>query len=169
MYFDNSFDISNGYSNTRIYGIWKQMKNRCNNPNTVSRKYYYDKNISVCEEWSGKYGFINFYIWSMLNGYDDDLSIDRIDSDGNYEPNNCRWVEWEKQVLNRKNSNSDKLKLPNKITYLGKTMSIYKWAKEKNITYNALRNRLLKGWSIENALETPLMTQFDRKGKNKQK
>lgn len=90
--------IKHNFSNTRIHRIWKDMKRRCNNP---SRKNYCDyggRGIKVCDEWESD--FMNFYNWAMDNEYSDELTIDRIDNDGNYEPNNCRWITSDKQKSN---------------------------------------------------------------------
>jgi hypothetical protein len=85
-----------GISKTRIYRIWLGMRKRCLNP---KQKYYGSKGITVCKEWDSS--FNNFYKWSMQNGYNDKLTIDRIDGDGNYEPSNCRWTDFTTQSRNR--------------------------------------------------------------------
>lgn len=85
-----------GKSKTRIYKIWVSMKKRCSTP---KEKYYCKKGIKVCEEWLSN--FESFYKWSMQNGYNDKLSIDRIDNNGNYEPTNCRWVDFTIQNRNK--------------------------------------------------------------------
>lgn len=83
-----------GLSQTRIYRIWIGMKARCYNPNSVPYPYYGKKGIKVCSEWlDSKTGFLSFYNWSLQNGYDDNLSIDRINPHDDYSPNNCRWAD----------------------------------------------------------------------------
>jgi hypothetical protein len=87
-----------GKSNTRLHNIWKHMRGRCNNPNNTSYSNYGGRGISVCQEWNDS--FNNFYDWATNNGYSDDLSIDRIDVNGNYEPSNCRWATNSTQSAN---------------------------------------------------------------------
>lgn len=80
----------------RLHNIWRCMVGRCHNANWnnyFARVYYREKGIIVCDEW--RYSFENFKTWALQNGYEDNLSIDRIDSDGNYEPSNCRWITYD--------------------------------------------------------------------------
>ena len=76
-------------SNPRLYGIWQNMLNRCRNKNTERYRSYGARGISVCPEW---HEFLPFYEWAMASGYREDLTIDRINVDGNYEPSNCQWL-----------------------------------------------------------------------------
>ncbi|MEE1303121.1 MAG: hypothetical protein UHD64_10100 [Bacteroidales bacterium] len=78
-----------GHSNSRLYRIWRNMKRRCNDKNFKAYKNYGEKGIKICFEWLE---FENFYNWAIFNGYRDDLTIDRINVNGDYEPNNCQWI-----------------------------------------------------------------------------
>ena len=98
---------THGESKTRLYRIWKRMKSRCYNPNTEDyQKWYGGQGVKICDEW--KYNFWIFRNWSILHGYKDNLTIDRIDPFGNYEPSNCRWVTPTIQA-NNKRKGSDPL------------------------------------------------------------
>ena len=84
----------------RIYRIWIGMKSRCHNPNDTGFQYYGARGITVCDEW--KNDFESFHDWAMSHGYSDELSIDRIDVNGNYEPSNCRWITMKEQQRNKR-------------------------------------------------------------------
>lgn len=136
-------------SKSRIYRIYQHIKHRCYLVGDVDYKNYGARGIKICEEW--KNDFKAFYDWAMLNGYADNLTIDRIDVNGNYEPSNCRWVTKEIQNKNtRRNIN---------ITYNGKTHNVREWSKIIGISAFTLYDRLNRGWSVEKTLATPLKHQ----------
>ena len=93
-----SRNSTHGLGKTRLYSLWSKMKDRCFRKNNPAYKWYGGRGITICKEWIED--FINFYNWAMDNGYNDDLSIDRIDVNGNYEPSNCRWIPLKEQALN---------------------------------------------------------------------
>lgn len=88
--FGNSHAYKHGLSNTRLYHVWVEMKQRCYNPNCNRYKYYGAKGIAICDEWLKNY--LAFRFWAILNNYQKKLTIDRIRADGNYEPNNCQFI-----------------------------------------------------------------------------
>jgi hypothetical protein len=95
-------NVKHGFSKSRLYIIWRGMLRRCHVPKSPDYAWYGAKGIAVCAAW--KNDFITFREWAMANGYDDSLTIDRIDGKGNYEPSNCRWATKETQSLNRHNT-----------------------------------------------------------------
>lgn len=135
---------THGKHDTRLYRIWVAMKQRCNNPNNESYKYYGERGIKVCDEW--RKDFMVFYNWAMNNGYNDNLTIDRINVDGNYEPANCRWITYQEQARNTRKTKN--------ITINGETHCLKDWCKILNINYNTVRYRLnVLKLSIKEALE----------------
>lgn len=137
---------THGLSKTRLYRIWNGIKNRCFNENIPKYKNYGNRGIFVCDEW--KNDFMSFYNWSMDNGYDDNLSIDRIDYNGNYEPNNCRWITNKEQSRNKRNNNL--------ITYNNETHCISEWAEILGFKSNDIYRRLKLGWCVEKIFNTPI-------------
>lgn len=142
---DNPILENKVYSRTRIYRIWQAMKTRCYNPNHRHYCDYGGRGITICEEWlNSSVSFIN---WSYNNGYNDKLSIERKDTNGNYCPENCIWVDSKTQSNNKRTSHF--------VTFNGKTQTIAQWAEELGIPYNTLQKRLTEGkWSVERALTT---------------
>lgn len=95
-------NTKHGLCHTRLHSIWTGMKSRCYRPTAGSYEIYGGRGITVCDEWRDN--FKMFYDWAIANGYRDDLTLDRIDPDGNYEPSNCRWATWEQQANNKRNT-----------------------------------------------------------------
>lgn len=122
----------------RLRQIWADMKKRCSRPRYEN---YYGRGISVCEEWMD---FFVFRSWALSHGYSDDLTIDRIDNDGNYEPQNCRWATMREQSNNRRSNHI--------LTYNGESATISEWARRTGINKRTIKNRLNWGWSVERAL-----------------
>jgi len=96
---------THGRTNERLHVLWREIKQRCSNPNNISYKYYGGRGVTVCEEWADNY--MAFREWAYSNGYDEyakrgDCTIDRIDVNGNYEPSNCRWVDMKTQIRNQR-------------------------------------------------------------------
>lgn len=135
-----------GESYSRIYHIWKAMRRRCNIKDCKDYKYYGGRGISVCDEWEND--FAAFREWALANGYQEWLSIDRIDVNGDYCPENCRWASTYEQNNNKRTSKY--------ISFNGKTGTVREFADKYGISYSCLYARLKLGWSIEDALLTPL-------------
>lgn len=131
--------------NRRLYIIWKAMRQRCINQKSPAYPRYGGRGISICEEWND---YNTFEEWALANGYSDELTIDRIDSNGNYEPNNCRWAT---PLVQSNNRGSNR-----KYTYNGETKTVSEWANLFGISYGTLISRLKRGWPIAKAVETPL-------------
>ena len=102
---DGRFRKQHGLSNTRLYNIWRKLKDRVSNIKNKDYQNYGGRGISICEEWLDVQ---NFYDWAMSNGYSDGLSLDRIDNDGNYEPSNCRWTTRTIQSRNQRMQKNNK-------------------------------------------------------------
>lgn len=118
-------NATHGMKHTRIYGIWCGMKKRCNNPHCKSYENYGARGIQVCEKW--KNNFEAFYNWSIANGYSDNLTIDRINVNGNYSPENCRWITPFEQQSNKTNLIM--------ITHNGESKCLSHWCKELDFDY----------------------------------
>jgi len=135
-----------GTSTERLYTLWNQMFARCYNPNHNRYHLYGGRGIEVDEAWLD---YTDYREWATSNGYKRGLQLDRIDTDGNYGPDNCRWVTSKENNRNRRNNRM--------ITYQGETRTLSEWAEDERcqVTYRILWERLQDGVSFENALLTP--------------
>ena len=135
-----------GKSKDKIYRIYNHIKDRCYHKNDKSFKNYGGRGIKMCDEWNND--FMSFYNWAIENGYNEHLkkyrnmntTIDRIDTNGNYEPSNCRWATQKQQANNTRRNKY--------ITYDGITHTLQEWSRIVNISRNALSMRLKRGWTI---------------------
>ena len=137
---------------TRLYNCWIDMKQRCYNPNQKNYHQYGAIGVTVCEEW--KDNFKRFEQWAKENGYLDTLTLDRIDSYGNYSEDNCRWITIKEQQRNKKNNRY--------FTYNGKTQTISAWCEELDLNNSVVQSRLNRDGMDE-------MTALELKGKIKKK
>jgi hypothetical protein len=124
-----------GKSGTKIYGLWAGMLQRCENPKRDNYKWYGLRGIKVCAEW---HQFEKFYHWAITNGYEDTLEIDRIDSNGHYEPDNCRWVTRKENNRNTLNNHFVEIN--------GVTKTIGEWAEISGIRAGTILQRIKLGW-----------------------
>lgn len=138
--------LKHGMSETKLNGIYSSMKRRCYNKNDKNYNDYGNRGITVCDEW--KNNSKAFYNWALSNGYQEGLTIDRIDNNGNYEPSNCKWATMKEQSRHRRNSRL--------VEYNGKAQCISAWAEELGVREGLLRDRLRANWSIEKAFNTPV-------------
>ena len=142
----NKQRATHNLSQSRLYRVWGSIVQRCKNSNNSRFSSYGGRGITICVEWRDS--FESFYYWAIDNGYEEGLTIDRIDNDGSYSPDNCRWITWNAQRLNTRHSFI--------ISYRGKTQTLTEWAAELGIEYHVLY-MLLKylNWSAEEAFSTP--------------
>ena len=133
---------THGQSKSRLYRIWRGIKNRCLNPNDTNYPYYGGRGITISDEWLNN--FEAFQAWSQNNGYDESLTIDRIDVNGNYEPNNCRWVNRKVQARNKRDNHL--------VTINGITKYITDWVEESPVSLTTIYQRIRDGWTVEDAI-----------------
>lgn len=146
-----SMIYKNGLSRTKLYKVWTSMKQRCMNPKCDVYMYYGERGVLIYKDWLE---FENFYNWAVGNGYEEGLTIERIDVNSNYEPNNCTWIPQSEQ-----SSNTRRNRL---ISYNGKKQNIAQWVKETGLSYNCIRSRLKRGWDIKKTLTEPIHTECQR-------
>lgn len=134
-------NITHKQSHTRLYAEWRNMINRCK-----FNTHYKNNKIDICDEWANN--FVSFYEWSIINGYSDDLTLDRVDNDRGYSPNNCRWVSTIIQQNNKGNNHY--------IEHCGEKHTISEWGRITGYGDKVIRRRLCLGWNPEKALTTPV-------------
>lgn len=142
----NVYGVKHGGCYTKLYNVWKQMRQRCGAETHKMFKHYGARGIKVCKEWEG--AFNTFYAWSMKSGYREGLTLERIDNNDNYKPSNCAWITQKKQNINRRNT-----------VKIGgiPIVDILEQHKVKEEDMPAVRARILSlGWSIEKAVNTPI-------------
>ena len=144
---------THGMSHQRLHNIWLTMRQRCSKPNCSGWSKYGAKGIRVCDEW--EHSFECFRDWAYAHGYDDTLTIDRIDPKGNYEPGNCRWVTQKVHQNNRSNNV--------KLTYQGETHSLVEWSEIRNIPWHILYDRHHRGWDVNRIFEQPIRKRGNKK------
>lgn len=140
---------------TRVYSCYGIMKRRCYDKNLEHYPCYGGRGIKVCDEWLGEDGFQHFYDWAMTNGYEDGLTLDRIDVNGDYCPENCKWATWVEQANNKRNSHF--------IEYNGERHTYAQWERINGLKQGTISSRIRNWWSIEEALESQL---WHRRRKN---
>lgn len=130
----------------RLYRIWKNMKTRCHNPTGPDFKNYGGRGIGIASEWGD---FEVFRDWALANGYRDDLTIERIEVNGDYEPSNCTFVPNEQQVLNRR--------ITKVLAAFGETKLLVEWVEDPRcaVSRDTLYRRIQRGWADEAAITTP--------------
>lgn len=143
----NKERATHGDTKTPLYRSWANMKERCTNPAHSGYPYYGGRGIKVCEEWKD---YTKFREWALSVGYDYDpkWTIDRIDPDGDYCPENCRFLTRQQQNATKRNAV--------RVEYNGETKCLREWAREYGIPYLTFYNRYKHGWEIEKALNTPV-------------
>lgn len=135
---------THGETDTRLYNIWLAMKRRCDTPSLKAYPDYGGRGITVCDEWVNSYE--SFRDWSLANGYNEKLSIDRINNNGNYEPDNCRWVDCVAQANNRRSNVI--------LEFNGESHNITEWARILGKNPKTLYSRRQSGDSVERILRT---------------
>lgn len=131
-----------GGAGTRMYEIWCSMKKRCNNPHSPGYVHYGGRGISVCSDWNT---FPPFRDWALTHGYSDDLTLERIDVNGNYCPENCKWIAFAKQALNRTSNIV--------VDIDGERHTLVEWCQIRNLKYHTVYSRIYRGISPRAAIE----------------
>ena len=141
------YNATHKMSKELLYHIWESMRLRCSSPKDKHFADYGGRNIKVCDEWNKD--FLKFKEWALNNGYSKGLTLDRINNNSNYSPDNCRWTTRKKQQRNRRNNVY--------ITYKGQTKLLVEWCEELNLSYKPICGRIQRlGWNADKAFNTPI-------------
>ena len=149
---------THGESKTRLYAVWKSIRQRCNDASCARYADYGGRGIKMCSEWDD---YTKFRDWAYQHGYDDkapygELTIDRMDANGNYEPNNCRFISLKEQNKNKRDLRH--------INYNGENHILSEWAELLGVEYATLYNRIFTyGWHVERAFTEPAHKKHRRK------
>lgn len=135
---------THGQSKGKLYGVYNAMKRRCYSEKDSHYKHYGGRGIKICDEWLGSGGFASFSAWAHEHGYQDGLSIDRVDNNGDYTPDNCRWADRFTQGCNKRNNVV--------VTACGQERNISSWGRKNHLDGEAIRKRLARGWTVEEAV-----------------
>lgn len=144
--------VTHNLSKTRLYTIYRSMVERCENPNSRSWEDYGGRGIQICDEW--RQDFKTFYQWALDNGHKDNLTIDRIDNDGNYEPNNCRWVNYTVQARNTRGNRNIKIN--------GETKCLTEWCEVLDVNIHTVKWRIANGMDHKTALLKPIKKRVNK-------
>lgn len=136
---------SHGETKTRLFKIWGSMHERCERSKHKHYADYGGRGITVCKEWKE---FVPFRDWANLNGYSENRSIDRINVNAGYSPENCRWVTTKEQANNKRNNH--------RVSWNGNTFTLAEWADISGLNPTTIKERLKAGWSVEDALSKPV-------------
>ena len=137
---------THGLRNHPLYITWVNMRKRCNDSNATGYENYGGRGIKICDEWNNDFEI--FYNWAIKNGYKKGLTIDRINNNGNYEPNNCRFVDYYIQGSNKRNNHF--------ITINGETKTLFQWSRLYNIDPSLILCRIKRGWTEQDAITKPI-------------
>lgn len=134
-----------GQKGTRLYDIWHGMKQRCTNENDKAYKNYGGRGVQVCAEWMA---FEPFFSWALASGYEESLTLERVDVNGDYEPSNCTWVTKAEQQANKRTNV--------RLSCRGETHCVAEWSRISGVSDDRISHRLSKGWDIEDAIFKPV-------------
>lgn len=140
--------MTHGRTKTRLYGVWRGMVGRCHRVTDPAYPHYGGRGIALYPQWRNSFEEFEFYVAQLPHVDEEGYTLDRINNNGNYEPGNVRWATQSEQSRNKRTNHL--------VTFDGKTQCITEWAKELGMRKNTLQRRLSVGWSVEDALSTPV-------------